>query len=72
MYDFRVGTQFILKQRPLWCTVPGRTERRNRIAHDADLLDGQLKRRREISDADVTDAIDWIERIALAIATVLG
>jgi hypothetical protein len=48
------------------------TDRRNRIAHDADLLDGDLKRRREISDADVTDAIDWIERIARAIATVLG
>lgn len=48
------------------------TDRRNRIAHDADLLDGDLKRRREISDADVTDAIDWVERIALAIATVLG
>jgi hypothetical protein len=28
--------------------------------------------RRPITDADVTDAIDWIERIALAIATVLG
>ncbi|WP_230195285.1 HEPN domain-containing protein [Streptomyces coriariae] len=48
------------------------TDRRNRIAHDADLLDGDLKHRRPISDADVTDAIDWIERIALAIATVLG
>ncbi|MGW7364055.1 hypothetical protein ACWGI8_11645 [Streptomyces sp. NPDC054841] len=51
------------------------TDRRNRIAHDADLLDSDLKRRRPISDADVTDAIDWIERIeriALAIAKVLG
>ncbi|MFE9797416.1 hypothetical protein ACFYP6_01015 [Streptomyces goshikiensis] len=48
------------------------TDRRNKIAHDADLLDGDLKRRRPISDADVTDAIDWIERIALAIAKVLG
>ncbi|MGP3981421.1 hypothetical protein [Streptomyces sp. KR80] len=47
-------------------------ERRNKIAHDADLLDGDLKRRRPITDADVTDAIDWIERIALAIASVLG
>jgi restriction system protein len=45
------------------------TERRNKIAHDADLLDGDLKHRRPISDAD---AIDWIERIALAIARVLG
>jgi hypothetical protein len=32
----------------------------------------QPERRRPITDADVTDAIDWIERIALAIATVLG
>jgi hypothetical protein len=48
------------------------TDRRNRIAHDADLLDGDLKRRRPISDAEVIDAIDWIERIALAIAKVLG
>ena len=48
------------------------TDRRNKIAHDVDLLDGDLKRRRPISDADVTDAIDWIERIALAIAKVLG
>jgi restriction system protein len=48
------------------------TERRNKIAHDADLLDGDLKRRRPISDAEATDAIDWIERIALAIAHVLG
>jgi len=48
------------------------TDRRNRIAHDADLVDGDLKQRRAITDADVSDAIDWIERIALAIATVLG
>jgi len=48
------------------------TDRRNRIAHDADLEDGDLKRRRPISDADATDAVDWIERIALAIAKVLG
>ena len=47
------------------------TERRNKIAHDADLLDGDLKQRRPISEADVTDSIDWIERIALAIAHVL-
>lgn len=38
------------------------TELRNKIAHDADLLDGDLKHRRPITDADVTDAIDWIER----------
>jgi hypothetical protein len=48
------------------------TDRRNKIAHEADLLDGDLEHRRPISDAEVTDAIDWIERIALAIATVLG
>lgn len=48
------------------------TERRNRIAHDADLLDGDLSNRRPITDADVTDAIDWLERIALAIAHTLG
>ena len=48
------------------------TERRNKIAHYADLLDGDLEKRRDITDADVTDAIDWIERIALAIAHALG
>ncbi|MFB7088067.1 hypothetical protein [Streptomyces sp. NPDC056296] len=47
------------------------TQRRNRIAHDADLVDGDLKQRRPIDEAEVTDAIDWIERIALAIAHVL-
>jgi hypothetical protein len=36
------------------------------------LVDGDLENRRPISDAEVTDAIDWIECIALAIATVLG
>jgi hypothetical protein len=35
-------------------------------------LDGDLEHRRPISDGEVTDSIDWIERIALAIATVLG
>ncbi|MEX5711376.1 hypothetical protein AB1484_24575 [Parafrankia sp. FMc6] len=48
------------------------TDRRDKIAHDADLVDGDLEKRRDITDADVTDAIDWIERIARAIATVLG
>ncbi|MBZ6289314.1 hypothetical protein ACFW5S_26025 [Streptomyces olivaceus] len=47
------------------------TQRRNRIAHDADLVDGDLKQRRSIDANEVTDAIDWIERIALAIAHVL-
>ncbi|WP_328463881.1 hypothetical protein [Streptomyces sp. NBC_00448] len=48
------------------------TDRRNKIAHEADLVDGSLKQRRPITDADVTDAIDWTERIALAIAVALG
>ncbi|MBK6016387.1 hypothetical protein [Streptomyces sp. MBT53] len=47
------------------------TQRRNKIAHDADLIDGDLKQRRPIDEASVNDAIDWIERIALAIAHVL-
>jgi hypothetical protein len=42
--------------------------RGNRIAHDADLIDGDLKQRRPVDEAGVTDAIDWIERIALALA----
>lgn len=45
--------------------------RRNQIAHDADLIDGDLKQRRPISEADVTDALNWIERIALALAYAL-
>lgn len=48
------------------------TDRRNKIAHEADLVEGSLKQRRPVTDADVTDAIDWVELIALAIATVLG
>lgn len=47
-------------------------ERRNKIAHEADLVDGSLEQRRGITDAEVNDAIDWIERIALAIAKVIG
>ncbi len=47
------------------------TQRRNKIAHDADLIDGDLKQRRPVDEAGVNDAIDWIERIALAIAHVL-
>ncbi|MFD3735779.1 hypothetical protein [Streptomyces sp. NPDC058632] len=34
------------------------------------LVDGDLEQRRPIDEAAVTDAIDWIERIALAIARV--
>ncbi|GAU67873.1 hypothetical protein SSP35_05_04400 [Streptomyces sp. NBRC 110611] len=45
--------------------------RRNKIAHESDLEEGHLKRRRPITDADACDAVDWIERITLAIATVL-
>ncbi|MCK9871542.1 hypothetical protein MRI28_18195 [Nocardiopsis dassonvillei] len=48
------------------------TDRRNKIAHEADLVEGQLEKRRPITDAEVTDAIDWVERVALAIAKVLG
>ncbi|WP_329441070.1 hypothetical protein [Streptomyces canus] len=47
------------------------TQRRNKIAHDADLIDGELEQRRPIDQASVSDAIDWIERIALAVAQVL-
>jgi restriction system protein len=47
-------------------------KRRNKIAHDADLVEGDLKERRPITEADVSDAINWIERIALALAHVLG
>lgn len=46
-------------------------ERRNQIAHAADLEDGHLKRRHPIDGATTTDAVDWIERIAIAIATIL-
>lgn len=48
------------------------TERRNKIAHEADLVGGNLTQRRAIAAADATDAIDWVERIAIAVATVLG
>jgi hypothetical protein len=47
------------------------TQRRNKIAHDADLIDGDLKQRRPIDEAAVNDAIHWIERSALAVAHVL-
>lgn len=47
------------------------TARRNKIAHEADLLDGDLERRQPISEAEVADAVAWIERIALAIAHTL-
>ncbi|OKJ76222.1 hypothetical protein [Streptomyces sp. CB02460] len=49
----------------------GITNRRNKIAHDADLVSGDLKQRRPITEHDVTDAINWIDRIALAVAHVL-
>ncbi|MET7616085.1 hypothetical protein [Streptomyces sp. NPDC005408] len=34
--------------------------------------DGELGKRRPITEAETSDAIDWIERVALAFATVLG
>ncbi|EST38830.1 hypothetical protein N566_05370 [Streptomycetaceae bacterium MP113-05] len=46
-------------------------ERRHKIAHYADLEDGHLKRRRPITESETTDAVDWIQRIALAIAKAL-
>src|SRR5690606_36011360 len=46
------------------------TDRRNKIAHEADLREDG-RGRRLITEADVTDTINWIERIALAIAKVL-
>ncbi|NUK04722.1 hypothetical protein [Streptomyces lunaelactis] len=46
--------------------------RRNKIAHSSDLEDGELGKRRPITEAETSDAIDWIERVALAFATVLG
>lgn len=47
-------------------------ERRNKIAHHADLEDGHLQQRRAITPAQTHDAVDWLERIVLAIAKVLG
>ena len=47
------------------------TQRRNKIVHDADLIDGDLEHRRSIDEVEVADAIDWIEGIALALAHVL-
>jgi restriction system protein len=47
------------------------TGRRDRIVHDADLLDGDPGRRRPITETDTTEAISWLERIAHAVATVL-
>ncbi|MFE5663310.1 hypothetical protein ACFQ7W_05130 [Streptomyces niveus] len=47
-------------------------QRRNLIAHYADLEDGDLKRRRPITEAETSDALNWLERVALAFAAVLG
>lgn len=52
--------------------LSGFVERRNQIAHYADLEDGDLKRRRDIDHAYATDAVDWIGQIGLAVAQVLG
>lgn len=46
-------------------------ERRHKIAHYADLEDGHLKQRRPLTSAEVSDAVDWVERIALALAKAL-
>ncbi|WP_367044935.1 hypothetical protein [Streptomyces sp. Je 1-332] len=45
--------------------------RRNQIAHEADLLDGDHTQRRPITAAEVTDTLDWIEHITLALACAL-
>lgn len=47
-------------------------ERRNQIAHYADLEDGSLKVRRQIDASAVFDAVALIEEIAEALAAVLG
>jgi restriction system protein len=46
-------------------------QRRNQIAHDADLIAGEHTERHDINAAQASDAIDWIERIALALAYAL-
>ncbi|MGW7516970.1 hypothetical protein ACWGJ2_15400 [Streptomyces sp. NPDC054796] len=46
-------------------------ERRNKIAHHADLEDGDLKQRRPITAADANEAVNWLERVVLAVAKVL-
>ncbi len=46
-------------------------ERRNKIAHHADLEDGDLKQRRPLTAAGANDAVDWLERVVLAVAKVL-
>ncbi len=48
------------------------TERRNQIARYSDLANGSLTERKPVLDADITDANDWIEPIALPIASVVG
>ncbi|MET9028328.1 hypothetical protein ABZW96_22295 [Nocardia sp. NPDC004168] len=45
-------------------------KRRNQIAHEADL--DPTGNRRDITASEASDAIAWIERIALAIAAVIG
>ena len=46
-------------------------DRRNKIAHHADLEDGDLKQRRPLTAGEVNDAVDWLERVVLATAKVL-
>ncbi|MGW5049856.1 hypothetical protein [Actinokineospora sp. NPDC004072] len=45
--------------------------RRNRIAHETD-IDASTGARRPITDADVTDALEWIQQLATAIHAVIG
>ncbi len=47
-------------------------KRRNRIAHEADRDPDHPGDRNPIFDTEVTQTIDWIQRMAVAAATVLG
>lgn len=48
------------------------TRRRNRIAHSADRDPNHKTARQQVSDHEATDTIDWIDRVAGAIHTVIG
>jgi hypothetical protein len=71
LYGSQAELTVPLNEKTLRSRYPEITRRRNKIAHDADLIDGDLKQRRPIDEAGVNDAIDWIERIALAITHML-
>ncbi|WP_182878230.1 DUF5655 domain-containing protein [Microbispora sp. H10670] len=47
-------------------------DRRNRIAHTADRNPAPPPARAELNDGDVVEVIDWLEKVAQAILTVLG